>query len=178
MKQLALALLALSGVVQADTTANGSHWIGMSCTVYFSPNGGAQQRIVAAINAAHSNIRMAAYEITVPAIANALIAAHSRGIDVRIIVDRVEMKQTYSQVQVIANAGLDISYDPKVSLHHNKWITIDGFELMTGSYNYSNAAEFSNAENMLDCHSTAGAAAYNSYWSQVRARTVAIAPAG
>lgn len=169
------ALLALPA--QADTTANGSHIANMYCTAYFSPNGGAQQVIISAINGSKTRIRMAAYEITVRAIADALIAAHNRGVDVRIIVDRMEARQTYSQAQYIANGGIDISYDPSVSLHHNKWFTVDGYSLFTGSYNYSANAEYNNAENMLACHTTAGVAAYESYWSQVRVRTIAIPPA-
>lgn len=47
------------------------------------------------------------------------------------------------------NAGIPVFIDSRHAIAHNKIILIDGETILTGSFNFSNAAEQSNAENLL-----------------------------
>jgi phosphatidylserine/phosphatidylglycerophosphate/cardiolipin synthase-like enzyme len=122
--------------------------------VYFSPNGGAQAAIVREVDAARLWIRVQAYGFTSAAILDALKRAHLRGVKVRLILDRSNKTGKYSGATFMQNAGVPVLIDAKHPIAHNKIILIDGATLITGSFNFSKAAEEKNAENLLvlkDC---------------------------
>ena len=56
--------------------------------VYFSPRGGATDAIVAEIGKAKSEVLVQAYSFTSQPIGDALLAAHKRGVAVKVICDR------------------------------------------------------------------------------------------
>jgi phosphatidylserine/phosphatidylglycerophosphate/cardiolipin synthase-like enzyme len=130
--------------------------------VCFSPNGGCTQDIVDAIKAAHRQILVQAYEMTSPQIRSALVAAHRRGVEVKAIFDPDALKEPGSQVGQIAGAGISVLVDNfhKPGLAHNKVMVIDGAFVITGSFNFTRAAESRNAENLLVIHDAGLAAAY------------------
>jgi phosphatidylserine/phosphatidylglycerophosphate/cardiolipin synthase-like enzyme len=120
-----------------------------SIEVNFSPNGGATQAIVKAIAAAKSSIIVAAYSFTSKDLAEALLAAKKRNIAIKIILDRSQASQRYSSATFFSNMGFDLRIDVKHKLYHNKFIVIDDRTVITGSFNFTKAAEDKNAENML-----------------------------
>jgi phosphatidylserine/phosphatidylglycerophosphate/cardiolipin synthase-like enzyme len=56
--------------------------------VFFSPRGGATEAVVEALGRATNNVLVQAYSFTSAPIARALVAAHRRGLEVRVILDR------------------------------------------------------------------------------------------
>lgn len=117
--------------------------------VAFSPKGGATDLVIKTIRSANQSIRVLAYSFTSAPIAQALVDAHKRGVDVEMVVDKSQKSERYTSATFIANAGIPIRIDFKHAIAHNKVLVVDGHTVQQGSFNYTKAAEQSNAENVL-----------------------------
>ncbi len=120
-----------------------------SFRVYFSPNGGCTDAIVAELGAAKSTIDVQAYNFTSAPIAKAVVDAKERCVKVRVILDKSQETEKYSSLTFLRNAQVPTWVDRKHAIAHNKIMIIDGKTLLTGSFNFSKSAEKSNAENLL-----------------------------
>lgn len=118
-------------------------------SVYFSPRGGAQQAIVDTIGQAKETIYVQAYNFTSAPIAKALVDASRRGVKVEAILDKSQKKATYTGATFLKNEGIPVWIDDKHAIAHNKVMILDGDMLITGSFNFTKAAEEKNAENLL-----------------------------
>ncbi len=132
--------------------------------VYFSPNHGATQAVVNALDAARTTILVQAYSFTSAPIAKALAEAHTRGVDVQVILDRRETGTKYSSADFVAHAGISTLIDGAHAIAHNKVMIIDGETVITGSFNFTTAAERQNAENLLVVRDRTLAARYVENW--------------
>jgi cardiolipin hydrolase len=110
-----------------DTSALLGHWIGR----------------------ANQSIRLMVMLITHDGLADALMAAHDRGVEVDVIIDSDWRYSTGSVYGGILDAGVDIRGDDRGGLMHHKVMVVDGYVIITGSYNWSSSAEDSNDENCL-----------------------------
>ena len=147
-----LGLLFFSTFAQADNPTEVMLPAGgVRVVVGFSPEGSAQKAILDLINSAQQEIRMAAYSFTSPVIAKALINAHRRGVDVRIVVDKGQNNNRYavSTMNTVVNAGIPLRTNDQFLLHHDKYLCVDRISVETGSYNYSSSAFNKNSENSL-----------------------------
>lgn len=117
--------------------------------VAFSPRSGATAAIIKAIAEARSSMLVSAYSFTSKEIASALLAAKKRGVSVKIILDKSQMSQSYSSSTFFMNQGFDMRIDAKHAIYHNKVIIIDDKTVITGSFNFTKAAEMKNAENVI-----------------------------
>ncbi len=120
--------------------------------VYFSPKGGCTDAIVNELNRAQRQILIQAYSFTSEPIAAAAVAAHNRGVQVCVLLDRSQETEQYSAADFLDNSGIQTLIDAQHAIAHNKVILIDGITLITGSFNFTTNAEQSNAENMLITH--------------------------
>jgi phosphatidylserine/phosphatidylglycerophosphate/cardiolipin synthase-like enzyme len=128
---------------------NGGMSGGGDLSVYFSPSGGCTDAVVREISLAQRQILVQAYSFTSTPIAQALVAAHQRGVTVYVLLDKSQKSEQYSSADFVAHAGIPTYIDDKHAIAHNKIILIDQTTIITGSFNFSNAAEKSNAENLL-----------------------------
>jgi phosphatidylserine/phosphatidylglycerophosphate/cardiolipin synthase-like enzyme len=117
--------------------------------VYFSPRNGATAAIVREIDRARSEIHVQAYSFTSAPIAQALLHAYKRGIKVEVILDKSQKTGRYSSSRFLMNARIPIYIDADHAIAHNKIILIDRSVVITGSFNFTKAAEEKNAENLL-----------------------------
>ena len=117
--------------------------------VYFSPKGGCQDAIIKEIGEAKESVHVQAYSFTSAPIAKALLSAKARGVKVEVIIDQRCIKQNYSEATFFTNQGIATWADGKHAIAHNKVMVIDGRTVVTGSFNFTRAAEESNAENVL-----------------------------
>lgn len=120
----------------------------------FTPGDDATQIIVEAIQAARSQILVQAFSFTNQKIADALIASQKRDVKVRIIADRGQIKRMErGLIPYLAAQGIDIFVDSKHDAAHNKVMIIDHDSerpaVITGSFNFTHAAQSRNAENVL-----------------------------
>lgn len=136
--------------------------------VYFSPNGGCTNAVVATIGHAKKSILVLAYSFTSAPIAGALKSAHDRGVDVRVILDKSQRTERYSGMTFLIHAGIPTWIDTVHAIAHNKVMVIDGETVITGSFNFTKAAEAKNAENLLIIQDRGLAKLYQMDWEQLR----------
>ena len=141
------------GAEQAGAPTPNSEFHGAKAALYFSPKGGAAEAVVREIGAAKKRIAVQAYSFTSPPIVNALKRAHERGVAVYVLLDKSNLTGKYSGATYLLNARVPVGIDPKHAIAHNKIMIIDdelpSATVLTGSFNFTKAAEESNAENLL-----------------------------
>jgi phosphatidylserine/phosphatidylglycerophosphate/cardiolipin synthase-like enzyme len=132
--------------------------------IYFSPKGGCTEAIVKEINATKSEILVQAYSFTSVPIAKALVDAHKRGVKIHVILDKSQRTEKYSSADFLRNSGIPTLIDAKHAIAHNKVMVIDGQTVITGSFNFTKAAEENNAENLLIIRDKEIAVKYAENW--------------
>jgi phosphatidylserine/phosphatidylglycerophosphate/cardiolipin synthase-like enzyme len=132
--------------------------------VYFSPNGGATEAIINEIAGARAEILVQAYSFTSTPIAQALIDAHKRGVKVEAILDKSHRNEKYTSATFLANMRVPTFIDDKHAIAHNKVMIIDRTTVITGSFNFTKAAEENNAENLLIIKSKELSSLYIDNW--------------
>ena len=117
--------------------------------VAFSPNGGGAGIIINAITQAKKSIKVQAYSFTNADIAKALLDSSKRGVDVKVVLDKSQETEKYTSATFLANAGVPVRIDDDFAIAHNKIMILDEETVITGSFNFTKAAEERNAENVL-----------------------------
>jgi len=140
--------------------------------VYFSPHGGCTDAIVKEIAKANSEILVQAYSFTSKDIAKALVDAKKRGLNVEIILDKSNRSRKYSAADFTFNMGITTYIDAQHAIAHNKIIIIDGETVITGSFNFTKAAEEKNAENLLILKNRDLAEVYIENWNRHKGHSV------
>jgi phosphatidylserine/phosphatidylglycerophosphate/cardiolipin synthase-like enzyme len=132
--------------------------------VHFSPDGGCTDAVVSALGQAKQTVLVQAYSFTSSPIAKALVDAHKRGVTVKVILDKSNLTEKYSDADFLAHAGIPVLIDSVHAIAHNKVMVIDGQIVITGSFNFTKAAEEHNAENLLVLNSSELAKRYADNW--------------
>ncbi len=115
----------------------------------FSPGGDVLAMVLRGIAEARSSVYVAAYSFTSKEIAEGLLAAHRRGVSVRVVADAKSGRGAYSAVTYLANQGVPVRLNAVYAILHHKFMVIDEAHVETGSFNYSAASVKRNAENAL-----------------------------
>jgi phosphatidylserine/phosphatidylglycerophosphate/cardiolipin synthase-like enzyme len=136
--------------------------------IYFSPNGGCTEALVREIGAARKEVLVQAYSFTSAPIAKAMADASRRGVRVMAILDKSQRSERYTSATFLANAQIPTFIDTAHAIAHNKIIIIDGTTVVTGSFNFTKAAEERNAENLLVLRSKELAGYYTQNWQRHR----------
>ena len=134
--------------------------------VYFSPHGGCTAAVVRELNAAERTVLVQAYSFTSKDIAAALVQAHKRGVHVEIILDKSQRTERYSSADFVSRAGIPTFIDAKHAIAHNKVMVIDGTAVITGSFNFTKAAEEDHAENLVILRGKALSDQYRDNWQK------------
>jgi phosphatidylserine/phosphatidylglycerophosphate/cardiolipin synthase-like enzyme len=115
--------------------------------VYFSPKGGCAEAVIYWISRANRSVHVLMYIFTLDTIADALISAHKRGVEVMVVLDK---SQSYGQFAVLKDAGIKVRNDTNwEGILHDKIAIIDGTIVLTGSFNWTTTAENNNNENLI-----------------------------
>jgi len=134
--------------------------------VYFSPDGGCTDAIITELNRSKNAVLVQAYTFTSAPIAKALLNAHKRGVKVEVILDKTQRTQKYSSATFLYNQGIPVKIDAQHAIAHNKVMVIDGEMVITGSFNFTKAAEENNAENLLVIRDKKLAERYTENWQE------------
>ncbi len=137
-----------------------------SVEVFFSPQGGCTDAIVKVLGQAKSSVLIQAYSFTSAPIAKAVVDAYKRGIKTEVILDKSQRTEKYSSADFLAHAGIKVVIDDMHKIAHNKIMIIDSNIVITGSFNFTKAAEEGNAENLLIICSKDLAAKYTENWNK------------
>ncbi|HUY68791.1 MAG TPA: phospholipase D family protein [Alphaproteobacteria bacterium] len=132
----------------------------------FSPRQGATDLIVKTIGEARTSICVAAYLFTSHPIAAALVKAHARGVDVRVVLDG---HQDYRRaIDYMDRHGIATRFNDRYAIMHDKFMIVDRRTLETGSFNFTRSAEDNNAENVLVVHDSPRIVAdYRRQWNKL-----------
>ena len=116
--------------------------------ICFTPSDNCVKKITNTISSAHKQILVQAYSFTAPSIARALVKANKKGIDVRVILDKSQLRASHNLIAYLNRHKIKLFIDHIRAIAHNKIIIIDNITVIGGSYNYTKGAENRNAENV------------------------------
>jgi len=77
------------------------------------------------------------------------VDTHKRGVKVVAVLDKSNETEKYSAATFLVHAGIQPLIDDQHAIAHNKVMVIDSATILTGSFNFTKAAEERNAENLL-----------------------------
>ena len=158
------------GTVPTAVNASGTWW-----EVYFTdpinvndPNNwqsSIEGRLIEKINGAQKSIHIASFEFDLTPVAQALIAARERGVDVRWVTDNengleADKEPDRGQFAMLEDAGVGVHADTRSALMHNKFWIFDGETVWTGSTNITVSGIFQQNNNTIVIHSPEVAAIY------------------
>ena len=128
-----------------------------------------EDALLAFINGANTSIDVALYGLNRQSIVDALVAAHGRGVTVRVVGDDEAATGDYSSsYQALTNAGITVITDTSSSkIQHNKFLVIDGEVVWTGSTNFTDTGLTLNANNGIVITDTTLAGVYTAEFEEM-----------
>lgn len=117
---------------------------------YFSPGESCRQAIISSMRAATKDLLICVFTISDDQITRAILDAHKRKVDVRIITDNDKSFDHGSDIDTLAKNGVPIKVDVTTNHMHHKFLVADRKAVLTGSYNWTNSAARFNHENILE----------------------------
>lgn len=121
---------------------------GATAEVCFTPGRDCASLVAEAVAGARKRVWLMGYGFSEPTILEALKAAHSRSVDVKVILDRSNDNGRYSGATYMAKVGVHVLIDRSVRIAHNKLILIDNDTVVVGSLNWTKSGNTKNAENV------------------------------
>jgi phosphatidylserine/phosphatidylglycerophosphate/cardiolipin synthase-like enzyme len=124
------------------------------------------------IDAAQRSIHIAAFEFDLPQVAEALIAAHRRGVEVQWVTDdehgiEADEDDVLELFAKLEKAGIEVKDDGRGGLMHNKFWIFDDQTVWTGSTNITVNGSFRNNNNVLVIDDPALAAIYEREFAEM-----------
>lgn len=140
--------------------------------VYFSPKDNVANKVlIPLINSAQKYIYIPSFIITERGITDALIAAKSRGVDVKIIIDAVHGRSNSTKHRILREHGIPVKTENYAGKLHSKSMIIDNKYVVIGSMNFSYTANCTNDENLLVIQNSEAALFYKKFfeymWSRI-----------
>lgn len=156
MRSITITILIL--LAAAAPGLEGAGWWKLHFTApggssFRSGRTGPEAGLVAAIGNAQRFIHGAFYEVSSRPVAEALIDARKRGVEVKLVADR-RMKSSEERKKLLeryetAGIGVALRGGRRSGLMHNKFAVIDGGLVWTGSYNPSRNDAVKNNNNAI-----------------------------
>jgi len=139
-------------------------------TVYFTDpssnqnRGGPDVALAAAIDMAQFSVDIAAHELNLWSIRDALINAHQRGVNIRVVAETDNWSRELDQ---LVDAGVQAVKDTNPSLMHNKFVVIDHLIVWSGSMNYTLNGAYRHNNNLIRLRDAELAAAYTAEFEEM-----------
>lgn len=157
MRRAAFVALVLAGAVHAATpaaTPADSGAANARVESYFTPGDPVDRVVATRIDAAKRSVHVAAYLFTNRRIAAALVRAAKRGVAVELVVDASQFQSGgLPRVRELDRAGARIWLREGLAAFHHKVVIVDAATpaatVVTGSFNFTQAAQDRNAENLV-----------------------------
>jgi phosphatidylserine/phosphatidylglycerophosphate/cardiolipin synthase-like enzyme len=129
-------------------------------------------RLIDKINAAQTSIHIVSFEFDLTPVAEALIAAKQRGVDVRWVTDDesglgADEDPGRGQFAMLQKAGVEVRSDDRSALMHNKFWIFDNQITWTGSTNITVSGVFQQNNNTIVIHSPEVAAIYEREFAEM-----------
>ncbi|OWP61489.1 hypothetical protein CDA63_19175 [Hymenobacter amundsenii] len=117
--------------------------------VYFSPQDECVAAIQEFIQEARQTLDVCVFTLADNRLTDELVAAHRRGVQVRLLTDNDKLTDRGSDVRAIEEAGIPVRIDRTDHHMHHKFALADNRLVLTGSYNWTRSAAEYNLENLL-----------------------------
>jgi phosphatidylserine/phosphatidylglycerophosphate/cardiolipin synthase-like enzyme len=146
------------GTAKTKGGTNAHTVAGAAIKVFFAPKDGCVSNIVSVAQSATSNNYFEVYTFTTNAISNAIITNKNNGLTVQGYMDNLSAGSSSSMYKPLTNAFVDVLKDNYSGLLHHKVMIVDAgvtnnAQVVTGSFNWTKAAETENDENLLIIYS-------------------------
>lgn len=145
---------ALTGALQAGPRETSP------AEVFFSPAEVCVQKIVSLLKGAQRSLDVCVFTITDNRISDAILAAHQRGVRVRIVTDNEKAYDEGSDTHYLEGKGVPVRVDSSPFHMHHKFALFDRATLLNGSFNWTRGASMHNKENFIVTHDPGLVAAY------------------
>ena len=150
----------------------GAHnsWIDIYFTDPESPlasqeTGGPDGPLADSIDAARLTVDVAVYSMSLRTIRDALIRAHKRGVQVRVVMESDNMDG--SAPQALIEAGIPVLGDRREGLMHDKFVVIDRSEVWLGSMNFTYSGTYADNNNLIRIRSVEMAENYTKEFEEM-----------
>ncbi len=140
---------------------------GSQVEVYFSPDDGVASRIIDLLSSAQESIYFLAYSFNADGIADVILRQAQAGVKIAGVFEKTQVSANAASTEYhrLKEASLDVWLDGNPKNMHDKIILIDEQIVITGSYNFTAAAEDKNDENILVIHNPEIASQYlQDFW--------------
>lgn len=164
---LVMTLVVVSGALSCDQGTE----TGLPETYFCAdPHGVCSDVVASVIGSATSTVECAVYTFTEDVIADALVAAKQRGVQVWVVYETDQEASVAAMAMVVdklKKAGIYIESDGNSAIMHHKFVIADGRTLASGSFNYTNSANYKNDENLMVFHSPELAARFSAEFKRL-----------
>lgn len=116
---------------------------------YFSPGEECRNTIIHQINSSINQLKICVFTISDDTITQAIVAAHKKGRQIKVITDNDKSLDVGSDIERMAREGIAVKIDNTSNHMHHKFMVSDDRNLITGSYNWTQSAARYNHENIL-----------------------------
>jgi phosphatidylserine/phosphatidylglycerophosphate/cardiolipin synthase-like enzyme len=127
--------------------------------------GGPDSHLAAAIDSARLTVDVAIYSLSLNSVRDALIHAHKRGVQVRMVMESENLDR--SDPQKIQEAGIPILGDRREGLMHDKFVVIDHSEVWLGSMNFTDSGGYTDNNNLMRIRSVKVAENYTKEFEEM-----------
>jgi len=165
---LFITLLPILSVAAQEVDLERFGWIAedaQTCSVQIffehpgtDPNS-TEDAIITALNSAQEVVYIAMYVFSDDNLGRAVIRAAQRGVTVQVLLDDSFARREYSELWGLCEANIPVRIVQHREFHH-KFVIIDNILVITGSYNWSDAADTRNWENTVFIWSRSSAALF------------------
>jgi phosphatidylserine/phosphatidylglycerophosphate/cardiolipin synthase-like enzyme len=177
-----LRLFAVCALLGAVASAQASQRFAArgEIELAFSPRDDAERVLIDVVRGARRTLLVQAYAFTSRPIADAMVAAHRRGVKVEVLADaKMNRRAKGNALPRLLAAGVPVALETQYAAAHNKVVIADaegpGCAVLTGSYNFTWSAKNRNAENLLVLRGHCELArAYRDNWRRHRAEATPI----
>ena len=176
---LVLITLTLTGYLSKAQSPPAIYFTDNMAATGTSPNvTPLEQALLDRINTASTRIDAAIYDFNRASIRDALIAAHNRGVAVRVVTDdeaRFHIDSYIPYYQALVTAGIPVKDDQRPStIMHHKYFIIDEAAVWTGSTNMSDNGFTKNHNNAIVWDAATVATIYQAEFNQLWAGSFSI----
>ncbi|MGI1679692.1 MAG: nuclease [Cellvibrionaceae bacterium] len=137
----------LERVVKIIDSAKGKD--NYHASAYFSPGDECRSKLIELCRQAKSTIDVCVYTIADNQLTEAIISAHQRGVQVRVITDNAKSEDLGSDIDYMIEKKVPLVMDVSKYHMHHKFAIFDNEFLANGSFNWTRSATTSNEENIM-----------------------------
>ncbi len=122
---------------------------GVPVRIYFAPKDHVAKHVVEALGRAEKSIYFLAFQFTHDGIGRVVREKAEAGLAVGGVFEKRDQETEHSEYGKLKAAGIDVYLDGNPYTMHHKVFVVDGRTVIFGSFNFSEAADKDNDENLL-----------------------------